>query len=183
MRSELCHQELGYDFVNYIAEAYKPEMIYSSGVRNFGNEDNEWAIYLSRHSPFDEEECDNIYDGVVDGILEFLIEYGRETVWTWGFKVMHTEKSGFDLIMRGNSTQLSIFILCDARKEKMFKVRKKINFILLKQILEMSKESFSDWVTLSNPWALCITYSIYAIPFSSDNCGKMKEIGIFVPQF
>ena len=81
MGSELCHQELGYDFVNYIVEAYGPKMIYSSGVRNFGNMDNEKAIYLPRHGPSDEEGCDSIDDAVVDGWPELLIEYGRETVW------------------------------------------------------------------------------------------------------
>ena len=81
MGPELCHQELGYDVVNYIVEAYGPKMIYSSGVRNFGNMDNEKEIYLPKHGPSDEEGCDSIDDAVADGWPKLLIEYGRETVW------------------------------------------------------------------------------------------------------
>lgn len=55
-------------------------MIYSSGVRNFGNKNNERAIYLPRHGSSDEKRCNRIYDGVADRRLELLIENGWKTV-------------------------------------------------------------------------------------------------------
>ena len=79
-------------------------MIYSSGVRNFGNKNNERAIYLPRHGSSDEKRCNRIYDGVADHRLELLIENGRKTVWAWGFKVIRTKQSIFYLILRGNFT-------------------------------------------------------------------------------
>ena len=139
------------NLVYHIAKAYGSEMIYSRRVRNFRNKDNERTVYLPWHGPSDEEGRDCIGNGIADSRLALLIEDSREAIRTKGFKVLYVEKNGFNLIRRGNSAELGIFVFCDTWEDKMLEMRGKVKLTLLKKVLEVLKERSSNGVALSDP--------------------------------
>ena len=66
-------------------------------------------------------------------------------------KVLYVEKNGFNLIRRGNSAELGIFVFYDTWEDKMLEMRGKVKLTLLKKVLEVLKERSSNGVALSDP--------------------------------